>query len=168
MSFLITEIHWQGNVISLFTQFLPLSGVPLFDPFPSAFVLPHVNFKLLLIHLPGLVSAPQMFMWFFQVASCAVLGALDELGQSLCSCHWDQNSKRLRVWAGIEPRTCVGLSSSFVSFLMDSPTHCVLLVQLLQQLPGQPHFISFCGHLFLCWLRDAEFWLLFSRWVENC
>lgn len=167
MSFLIIEIHCQGN-ISLFTHLLHLAGVPLFDLFPSAFVLPHVNFKLLLIHLPGLVSAPQILMWFFQAASCAVLGALDELGQSPCSSHWDQDRKWLRVWAGTEPRTCVGLSSSFVSFLMDSPTHCVLLVQLLQQLPGQPHFISFCGHLFLSWLRDPDFLLLFSRWVENC
>lgn len=110
-------------------------------PFPSAFVLSHANFKLLFFHIPSLVSAPEVLMWGFQAASCAVLGALGELGLSLCSPHRDQDRKWLQVWARIEPRTCVGLSSSFVSFLMGSPTHCVLLAQLLQQLPRQPRFI---------------------------
>lgn len=71
MSFVVIEIHCQGNIKCLLTHLLPLCGVPLFDPFPPALVLPHVNFRLLLGHIPGLVSAPQMLMWWFQAVPCA-------------------------------------------------------------------------------------------------
>lgn len=141
--------------------FAPSLWCPPLWPFPSCICFASCKFQ----------TAFDSYSWpgFCPIDVNVVLSGCSgwALGQSLCCSHQDQDSK----WPGVSrnrTRTCVGLCLSVVSFCMDSPTHCAPLLQLLQQLPGQPHFISLCEHLFLFWLSNPDFLLPFLRWMEMC